>query len=38
MARWTGYAEKDMEAWAVEQASILSKYADHLAISVDFHY
>jgi hypothetical protein len=34
----SGYAEKDMEAWAVEQAAILSKYADHLAISVDFHY
>jgi hypothetical protein len=34
----SGYTERDMDVWAVEQAMILSKYADHFGISVDFHY
>jgi hypothetical protein len=33
-----GDSVKDMDAWTAEHASILRNYADHLAISVDFHY
>ncbi len=33
-----GDADKDMDAWTVEQATILRQYPDHFAISVDFHY
>jgi hypothetical protein len=33
-----GNDEKDMAAWTIEQAAILSSYPDHLAISIDFHY
>jgi len=33
-----GDADKDMGAWTAEQANILHKYPDYLAISVHFHH
>ncbi len=38
---WHGggpHADKDEDAWAVEQEGILRGHPEHLAIGVDFHY